>query len=585
LFSIDILGQGVSLYQQFNGKYDFTFVGNTLNPEENTFMPSPQINTSSQATLNLGSNDQIEKAYLYWAGCGPGDYEVKLNGTTILPDRFFNYQTITDNVYDYFSAFADVTTQIQSTGNGQYTLSDLDLNEWISYYFTRRSNFGGWAIIVIYKNSSLPENQINIYDGLDGVPNEINITLTNLNVIDNLNAKIGFIAWEGDKNIQVGESLQINGTTIGNLPLNPPANAFNGTNTFTNSSDLYNMDLDVYDIQNNIQIGNTSAAIKLTSGQDFVLINAVITKLNSQLPDAQIAIDSITMECNSREVHVNYTVSNPNGTKALPAQVPIAIYLNGVLIQTTQTETVIQINGFEAGTLLVTIPNDALSPFDIKIVVDDDGTSNGILIELNEDNNVDQQNTQLFTAEPLPTMPDVISCNDGLGFGVFDLTENQNSIRQNPADVVTFFTTLDDLTTGTNPINSVSSYQAASTPMTLFVKVANGNCYQVTSFILRTKKCPPIIYNYVSSNNDGINDTFYIKRLRDVFVNFRISIFNRWGTLVWKGNNATPDWDGYANSEALISHTLVVDGTYFYLLELNDPDYTKPFSGYLFLNK
>jgi hypothetical protein len=36
---------------------------------------------------------------------------------------------------------------------------------------------------------------------------------------------------------------------------------------------LYNMDLDVYNIQNNINIGDTSAQIQLTSGQDFVMIN------------------------------------------------------------------------------------------------------------------------------------------------------------------------------------------------------------------------------------------------------------------------------------------------------------------------
>jgi hypothetical protein len=75
-----------------------------------------------------------------------------------------------------------------------------------------------------------------------------------------------------------------------NLPLNPVDNAFNGTNSFTGSTSLYNMDLDVYTIQNNINIGDTSAQIQLTSGQDFVMINAIVTKLNSQLPDATPAL-------------------------------------------------------------------------------------------------------------------------------------------------------------------------------------------------------------------------------------------------------------------------------------------------------
>ena len=61
---------------------------------------------------------------------------------------------------------------------------------------------------------------------------------------------------------------------------------FNSTNSITNSNQLYNMDLDVYNIQNNINIGDTSALIQLTSGLDYVMINAIVTKLNSQLPDA-----------------------------------------------------------------------------------------------------------------------------------------------------------------------------------------------------------------------------------------------------------------------------------------------------------
>jgi hypothetical protein len=43
----------------------------------------------------------------------------------------------------------------------------------------------------------------------------------------------------------------------------------------TGSNTLYNMDLDVYNIQNNIKIGDTSAKIQLTSGQDFVMITVL----------------------------------------------------------------------------------------------------------------------------------------------------------------------------------------------------------------------------------------------------------------------------------------------------------------------
>jgi gliding motility-associated-like protein len=584
--SCTIRGQDVSLYQQFNGRYDFVFIGNTLNPEENSYMSVATINTSSTANLNLGPNDIIQKAYLYWAGCGPGDFDVKLNNHPITPDQVFTHHRNSFGIEsDYFSAFTDVTTQVLATGNGTYTLSELDLNQWIDYYFDTRTNFGGWAIIIIYKNNSLPQNQLNIYHGLQAVPDVVNITLNSLNVIDNQNAKIGFLAWEGDENLAVNESLRINGNLISNPPLNPPDNAFNGTNSFTNDANLHNMDLDVYDIQNNIHIGDTSAQIDLTSGQDFVMINAVVTKLNSQLPDATIAFNTITTPCNSRDFTVNYTVFNSNATAPLHAGIPIAIYINGVFFQYTETLNQIAVDSFENGSISLSIPATIASPFEIKFVVDDTGNGTGIVTEISETNNSFSQNVTIGSADPLHALDNLVSCNKGLGKGTFDFSNYATLIKQNATDTVTFFTSLADLQSNSNPILDPSNYTSESSPFTIFVKVNNGTCYTATSFIVTTTNCPPTIYNFISANSDFINDTFHIEGLRDVFTNFKLDIYNRWGVLVWEGNNNLPDWDGHANEGILLNHAAIPDGTYYYVLELNDPNYPKPFVGYLYLTR
>ena len=586
LISATAFGQDVSLYQQFNGKFDFTFIGNTLNPEEDSYMTIPVINTSSSATLNLGPNDIVEKAYLYWAGCGPGDYEVKLNTTTITPERIFNHhRTIGNFEMDFFSSFTDITTQIQTTGNGLYTLSELDLNEWIDYYFQTRTNFGGWAIIIIYKNNTLPINQLNLYDGLQAIPDQIDITLNSLNVIDNQNSKIGFLAWEGDENLAVNETLRINGNIIGNPPLNPADNAFNGTNSFTNSDQLHNMDLDVYDLQNNIQVGDTTAQIEMTSGQDFVMINAIVTKLNSQLPDAQIAINDLRVLCNSREVTIDYTVSNFDATAPLQANTPIAIYLNGILIGNTQTLNEIAVDGTENGTITLQIPTATASPFDLKFVVDDDGTGHGIVIEIIEKNNETSQSAALVISQPLIQLNDLISCNEGYGKGIFDFSNYENLIKQNTTDTVTFYPTPEDLQNNTNPILNISNYTAQTTPTSLYVKVDNGNCYNTTSFLLTTKTCPPVVYNFVSANNDTVNSTFHIDGLRGVFLQYKLYVYNRWGKLIWTGNNNTPEWDGYATNGLVLNHSIVPEGTYYYVLELNDKEYLEPLIGYLYLSR
>ncbi|MBL0012270.1 MAG: gliding motility-associated C-terminal domain-containing protein [Flavobacterium sp.] len=586
IIPLAIFGQDVSLFQQFNGRFDFTFIGNTLNPGENTNMDIPEINTSSAATLNLSPNDVVEKAYLYWAGCGPGDFEVSLNNTTITPDRIFQYQrTSNGNVFNYFSAFSDITSLVRTTGNGTYTLSELDLNDWITYHFNNRTNFGGWAIAIVYKNNNLPFNQINVYDGLQAVPNAISINLDSLNVVDNQNAKIGFIAWEGDKNIQVNETLSINSIPLQNLPLNPVNNAFNGTNSITNDASLYNMDLDIYDIQNTVQVGDTSALIQLGSGQDFVMINAIVTKLNSQMPDAQITIDDVAIRCNSREINLQYTSSNFDATKALPANVPIAIYVNDVLLTSTQTQNQIAVNGTESGTIVLQIPTEIPSPFSLKFVIDDNGNGQGIVEEILEDNNTSIYNITFIQSTELQPLSDITSCNEGLGSGTFDFSSYENTVKQNPTDVVTFFLSIEELLTNTNPISDIVNFKATTTPMSIFVKVDNGNCFQFTSFQLKTIKCRPVVYNYVSVNNDGTNDTFTIKGLRDVFFNFKLEIYNRWGKLVWIGNNNTPNWDGKATEGIIVNNTEITDGTYYYSLELNDEDYPEPLYGYLFVGR
>ena len=585
LFSSIIFGQDISLFQQFNGRYDFVFVGNTLNPIENSFQSTVEIFTTSSADLTLNPNDVIEKAYLYWAGSGTGDFDVKLNGQTLTPDRTFSLQRVASNlVFDYFSAFKEVTAQVQATGNGTYTISDLDVSSFIDFHAQRSTNFAGWALIVVYKNPNLPLNQLNVYDGMQAVPDEINITLNSLNVIDNVDAKIGFLAWEGDSGIAVNETLRINGNPIGNPPLNPVNNAFNGTNSFTNSTSLYNMDLDVYPIQNNITVGDTSAQIQLTSGQDFVMINAIVTKLNSQLPDATVGINNVATTCDSRTIIADYEVSNYS-TAILPANTPVSIYANDVYIRTIFTQTIIPIDGNEIGQVTLIIPNTIADSFDLKFVVDDNGSGIGIVTEISEINNKFTIPVVLSLSPLFNLLPNKETCNEGSGKGTFNFSDYEAEVKANPSDTILFYDSLLNAQNSTNPIFNTSNFVALSTPKTIYVRLENANCSSITSFILETKNCPPIVHNFVSANNDGTNDTFHIDGLKDIFLKYKISIYNRWGTLIWTGINSSQEWDGFATNGILLDNKEIPAGTYFYIIDLNDPDYSEPLTGYLYLTR
>ena len=571
------------MYEQFNGRYDFTFLGNTMNPQENTFQPTPTIFTTSSATLNLQPNDVVEKAYLYWAGCGTGDFDVTLNGINISAQRTFS--NVLQTQFNFFSAFADITSQIQTTGNGTYTLSELDVTSFINLHFQNKTNFAGWAIVVVYYNPTLPLNQLNVYDGLQAVSqvqNQLNITLNSLNVIDNNDAKIGFLAWEGDVGLSNNETLSINGNILSNS-LNPPTNAFNGTNTITNSSDLYNMDLDIYNIQNNIAIGDTSAQIQMTSNQDFVMINTIVSKLNSQLPDATISIDATNQNCNSNILLIDFTVYNLNSTEILPAGTPISIYANGEFLEYTETLTPIAIDGSWSDQISILLPFTIPADFDLTFVVDDDGFGNGIVIEINENNNTDIQQINQVSSPSYNALDDLMSCNEGFTRGTFDFSHYEDFVKTDSNQIVHFYETENDAINQTNPLFNTTNYIANSTPKEIFIRLENNSCYGFTSFFLTTRNCPPTVYNYVSGNFDGFNDGFFVDGLRDIFVNFEIKIYNRWGKWLWTGNNSKPDWDGYVENG--VDEKYAPSGTYFYVIFLNDPDYNEPLVGYLFLTR
>lgn len=794
-------GQDVSLYQQYNGRYAFTFVGNTLNVMENNIQQELAILTQSSASINLQPGDQVESAFLYWAGSGPGDFNVKLNGQTIVAERtFLHERLIQNNPYEFFGAFADITEYVQLTGNGNYTFSDLDISAVLPAHFIYKTNFAGWAIIIVYENQNLPLNQLNVYDGLQGVPNTLSITLDNLNVIDNIGSQIGFLAWEGDSTLAVTESLKINGIVIGNPPLNPNNNAFNSTNSITGASNLFNMDLDIYPVENMINVGDTTALIELTSGQDFVMINAVVSQFNSQLPDATVT--GVVMEaiCDDPYVKVEFTVFNNESTDILPAGTPITFYRGENVLQTLFTQSDIPVGGSETNIAHLYFPLMQDWTNTLTIVVDDNGQGQGIVNELDENNNTyeieinilispsmafvqpitscynctgsyvhdlnliinqldyleefspgllvslhlsyeEAQNNQnplpideLFVAEnlftslfirldngdcfsitevgllailcppdvfaidlqastvcdsrivtvnysfgnnlctlPLPVgtaitfmvnqlpvaldfttqivepgatyqgtfsfevpdflevnieydllmqvnynyidmvtgvveefdienntaissflllsspdpidLPTLESCNIGFTKAIFDLTETSEMLNNHFEGSFNFYLNENDAINQENPIGNIFSFEAPQTPFTLYINLSNGDCSRIITQLLTSKKCPPVVYNFISLNNNGYNDSFIITGLLDIFLDFELTIFNKWGHKIWAGKNADGFWDGTSKFGVIPYGNRVPDGTYFYVLELNDSEYPEPLNGYLYITK
>ena len=525
--------QDISLYEQFNGHYDFTAIGNTLNNDENNLVDSGDpgyctIQTSSSAELELLPSQTITAAYLYWAGSGIGESEgfnVKLNGVDVQAERTFIY---TFNGLSFFAAFADVTNQIQTTGNDVYTFSDLDLTSVIPSYCGNSTNFGGWSIVVVYEESTLPLNQLSIYDGLEGVHstvNEVNVTLENLYVATTEGAKIGLLAWEGDSNLDINETLRVNGNILSNPPLNPATNLFNGTNSYTESNQLYNMDIDFFDIENYIAIGDTSIDIQLTSGNgtagDFIMLNNVVTLFNNEISDATITIDAYSGNtiCNNRDLTVEFTVYNSNSTDELPAQTPIAFYANGNLIATTETQNDIAIDDSETQEIVLQIPPEIPTDFELLVVVDDVGDGTGIVQEIDENNNEDSENIQLVESPKIPDLPNLEICETTQN-QLFDLTEATQAV--DPSYTVTFHESETDAENNINAITNPENYQNTTNPQTIYVRVDNSSCFAVTSFTIEIIVCP------LPDATISIDNELFPCRQRNLPVDF--TVYNTLGT-------------------------------------------------------
>ena len=407
-----------TLYQQFNGPYDYTIIGNTHNPYDNQLIPTPPpaMYTGSSASLSLSSGQSIVGAYLIWSGIGDGiGTTVTLNGTSITPD-YINYINTSLfpwwNPYPYFSAVKEITSYVQNYGNGSYQISNFDLSSLLLQYAAGGTQYAGWNIVVVYSNPTLPNKQLNIYDGYrfvvgNGI-NTITLPINNLNVTNTIGAKMTYIVYNGSPNYYTWETAKWNGQSLSNAQ-NPVQNPFNGTNSFTGSNTSWNMDVDTYDISNMISVGNTSATFSMSS-QSYRMISTIITSIQSELPDATISLDSITGQdiCQNHDLTLDYTVYNVNSNDTLLAGTPISVYANNnVLLSTMTLPSNILIGDSLSLSTLVMIPTGISSPFNLSMVVNQNATQLGVYPESNFGNNVSNDSTISLTTIVYPNFGNV----------------------------------------------------------------------------------------------------------------------------------------------------------------------------------
>ncbi|HPZ03903.1 MAG TPA: gliding motility-associated C-terminal domain-containing protein, partial [Bacteroidales bacterium] len=91
----------------------------------------------------------------------------------------------------------------------------------------------------------------------------------------------------------------------------------------------------------------------------------------------------------------------------------------------------------------------------------------------------------------------------------------------------------------------------------------------------------PFIPQGFSPNGDRYNDYFVIDGL-ERYPNNKLTIFNRWGNIVFEGAPYTNNFDGTTNRGLRVGGDELPSGTYFYILDLGVKD-IEPIRGYIYI--
>jgi len=494
----------LELREQFNGQFDYIVIGNTLNEFDTFQVPQPpcQLLTQSSTQLNLNPNQNIVGAYLYWSGIGDGTENpiIQLNGVNLTADELNVVDPGQTNFFFYFGAYKNITTLVQNLGNTTYNFSNLDLNPIISNYCSNGVFYAGWSIVVVFEDNSLPTQQVNVYDGLNsvfGTGSNFNssINIDNLNVVDTQNARFSYLAWNGSANVFFNESLTFNGNILSDA-INPPNNPFNGTNTYTGATNLWSMDLDVFDISNFITLGDSQAEIVFSS-VFLRLFQNVVTVIRSELPDAQVELVNFTgiSECDDRDFTIETIVSNPESSDILPANTPISFFVldsndNEVFLDTFFTQNPIPINGSETQFFDISIP--AGIPDDTTLIVKVNTLADGSnpTNENNILNNSSEQQLNLLSSPNPIAVQDLTQCAN-LSEAVFNLEDSFTDVP-NPNETLSFHLSLIDAQNNLNPIADPQNYSPNSLQETIFIRQSQNGCFTITQFEVNTLIPPQI---------------------------------------------------------------------------------------------
>ena len=98
---------------------------------------------------------------------------------------------------------------------------------------------------------------------------------------------------------------------------------------------------------------------------------------------------------------------------------------------------------------------------------------------------------------------------------------------------------------------------------------ADGMCTQATLHITVVPMPEMIAPQAITPNGDGKNDTLIFRGLPALNIENRLTIYNRWGNIVFSTGNYQNNWSGQTDNAfgAMATDKQLPDGTYYYILD------------------
>lgn len=220
-----------------------------------------------------------------------------------------------------YSAFSDVTSLVKAAGAGNYSVANVQAG-------TGADRYAGWALYVVYHDSTDPPRNLTIDDGFvtvaSGSP-PITVPIGGFKTPPSgpVNVQVGFLAWEGDTGI-TGDTAALNGLTA-NSAARPSTNFFDGAISFfganvttRNPADVNNFAIDAAELSGTgaIPNGATSATVQLTTSGDtyFPAVITFATDLFAPIVTSSKSVTNVTHPGgpDQRGDVLRYTVSYKN---------------------------------------------------------------------------------------------------------------------------------------------------------------------------------------------------------------------------------------------------------------------------------